>query len=74
MDLLRVAALALTVSPLLLAQGAPNQLVTFKTSLGDIEVTLYPSIAPKTVANFLNYVNKQAYDNTFIHRPCASRL
>jgi uncharacterized protein (TIGR03437 family) len=68
MDLLRVAALALTVSPLLLAQGAPNQLVTFKTSLGDIEVTLYPSIAPKTVANFLNYVNKQAYDNTFIHR------
>lgn len=36
--------------------------------MGDIEVTLYPSYAPLTVANFLNYVKKQAYDNSFIHR------
>ena len=68
MNLLRVAALAGLAIPALLAQPAATQLVLFKTTLGDIEVTLYPDRAPATVANFLNYINKQAFDNTIFHR------
>jgi len=68
MNLLRAGALALAFLPTLLAQPAETQLVLVKTTLGDIEVTLYPNIAPLTVANFLNYANKQAYDNTIFHR------
>ncbi len=69
MNLLRVATLAVTFLPaLLLAQPAETQLVLMKTTMGDIEVTLYPAIAPASVANFLNYANKLAYDDTFFHR------
>lgn len=59
---------ALSVSTSLLAQPAESQLVLMKTNLGDIEVTLLPGTAPATVANFLSYMNKQAYDNTIFHR------
>jgi cyclophilin family peptidyl-prolyl cis-trans isomerase len=31
-------------------------------------VLLVQDVAPKNVANFLNYVNRGAYDNSFIHR------
>ncbi len=40
----------------------------FHTNLGDIDVTLLPGSAPKTVANFMNYMNRGAYDNSVIHR------
>ena len=33
-----------------------------------IELELYPDIAPKTVANFINYVNQGFYEGTIIHR------
>ncbi len=52
----------------MLAQPADTQLVLFKTTLGEIEVTLLPGTAPATVANFLNYAGKQAFDNTIFHR------
>ena len=39
-----------------------------RTSRGDIEVELYPETAPKTVANFLAYVNAGYYDDTIFHR------
>ena len=42
--------------------------VTFKTSLGDFTVELYPNKAPKTVENFLEYVNSGFYDGTVFHR------
>jgi cyclophilin family peptidyl-prolyl cis-trans isomerase len=38
------------------------------TPLGDIEIELLEEDAPKTVANFLNYVESGRYDKTFIHR------
>lgn len=44
------------------------QNVRFATSLGNIDVQLLPDSAPQTVANFMNYVNKGAYDNSFFHR------
>lgn len=35
---------------------------------GAVDITLYDTAAPRTVANFLSYVNSSAYRNTFIHR------
>jgi len=42
--------------------------VRFHTNVGDMDVLLTPSAAPLTVANFLNYVNSGAYNNTIFHR------
>ncbi len=36
--------------------------------MGSITVQLDPTHAPKTVANFLSYVDKKAYDGTIFHR------
>ncbi len=42
--------------------------VLIETPLGDIEIELLEEDAPKTVANFLNYIQNDRYDKTFIHR------
>ena len=46
---------------------APTQ-VKFATSAGDFVVEVYPDKAPKTVANFLQYVQDKHYDGTIFHR------
>ncbi len=46
--------------------AAPRVLLA--TSLGDITVQLEPDKAPKTVANFLDYVKAGHYDGTIFHR------
>jgi len=38
------------------------------TSMGAIEVELFPSAAPKTVSNFVNLANSGFYDNLVWHR------
>ena len=48
------------------AQTAPK--VKFVTSEGDFVVEVYPDKAPKTVANFLQYVKDKHYDGTVFHR------
>lgn len=48
------------------AQSAPQ--VELKTSQGTIVLALDPAKAPKTVANFLQYVNSKHYDGTVFHR------
>ncbi|MFN3436300.1 MAG: peptidylprolyl isomerase [Acidovorax sp.] len=48
------------------AQTAPK--VKLTTSMGDIVVQLDPAKAPKTVENFLAYVNDKHYDGTVFHR------
>lgn len=48
------------------AQDAPK--VKLTTSMGDIVVQLDPAKAPKTVENFLAYVNDKHYDGTVFHR------
>ena len=45
-----------------------DTIVQFDTSLGSFQVELFNSVAPDTVANFLNYVESGAYDETIIHR------
>jgi len=39
-----------------------------KTSLGDIEIEVYPDKAPKTVAAFLSYVDSGYYNNASFYR------
>lgn len=57
---------------LLLTQAASATTVQFQTVLGDFEVNLFDKTTPKTVANFLAYVNANAYQNTIIHRSVSS--
>ncbi len=47
---------------------AANPQVTFETNRGNFVVELYPEKAPKTVANFLKYVNSGFYKETIFHR------
>ena len=54
------------VTPMAFAQAVSK--VKFATSEGDFVVEVYPSIAPKTVANFLQYVKDKHYDGTVFHR------
>jgi len=60
-------ALSLAMSGPALAQGAAPR-VKLATSAGDIVLELAPEKAPKTVANFLQYVRDKHYDGTVFHR------
>jgi cyclophilin family peptidyl-prolyl cis-trans isomerase len=42
--------------------------VRFKTDLGDIDLQLFDSEKPISVANFLKYVREGRYDGTIVHR------
>ncbi|MBS0432263.1 MAG: peptidylprolyl isomerase [Proteobacteria bacterium] len=42
--------------------------VKLHTSMGDITIELFPDKAPKTVANFLQYVKDRFYEGTVFHR------
>ena len=59
-----------SLATILLALPAISHATTVRlpTSLGAIDITLYDNAAPRTVANFLSYVNSGAYNNSFIHR------
>lgn len=48
--------------------SATHPQVLLKTTDGDIKVELYPEQAPKTVANFLDYVKSGQYSGTVFHR------
>jgi len=45
-----------------------NPKILIKTSLGNITATLYKDKAPKTVANFMSYVEKKHFNGTIFHR------
>ena len=45
-----------------------NPKVQFNTTAGNFVVELHPDKAPKTVANFLQYVKDKHYDGTVFHR------
>ena len=47
---------------------AANPAVEMKTSVGTIRIELYAEKAPKSVANFLQYVKDGAYAGTQFHR------
>ena len=57
-------AIVLTAAP----AWAANPQVDLDTTAGKIRLELYPDAAPKTVANFLDYVKAKHYDGTQFHR------
>ena len=59
-------ATAASPAPAPAAAAAPR--VKLVTSMGDIVLELNPAKAPKTVANFLQYVQDKHYDGTVFHR------
>lgn len=61
------SSLVLAASPL---THASNDVVKVRltTSVGPIDLELYPSHAPKTVENFVQYVKDKHYDGTIFHR------
>ena len=66
--LLRLLLTSLILLGFATASQAETVHILMKTSLGDIELELYPSKAPKTVANFLRYAESGFYNDTIFHR------
>lgn len=54
--------------------AGPNPVVVMETSVGRVMVMLSPKGAPKTVENFLKYVEAGFYDNTVFHRVIKQRV
>jgi cyclophilin family peptidyl-prolyl cis-trans isomerase len=50
----------------LVAQGSPAAVI--HTTMGDIQLELFPDKAPVSVQNFINYANSGFYDGTVFHR------
>lgn len=50
------------------ATAAENPVVVLETSKGAIKIELFPGEAPKTVENFLHYVDAGFYSDTIFHR------
>ncbi len=59
-------AMCLTLS--MTVQAQPTTQVRFQTSVGNFVVELYPTKAPKTVQNFVQYVQDKHFDGTIFHR------
>ncbi|MCX6973824.1 MAG: peptidylprolyl isomerase, partial [Verrucomicrobia bacterium] len=54
---------------LLLVDGLfANSVVRFSSNVGEIDIELFDTEKPLTVANFLFYVNAGRYNQSFIHR------
>ena len=62
------------VAPAAASSAAAEPEVLLHTSQGDITLELYPDKAPKSVANFLQYVRDGFYDGTLLHRAIAGYL
>ena len=52
-------------------QASQQPKVRISTNMGDFEAELYADKAPKTVANFVQYVQDKHYDGTIFHRVIA---
>ena len=52
----------------LLTSEKLTYMITLKTNMGDIELTLNAEKAPNTVENFIQYAKKGQYDGTIFHR------
>ena len=67
------ATAALVLACVFLAAPVPKELtksntVVIETTSGSIEIELLPEKAPKSVANFLKYVDDKFYDGLTVHR------
>ena len=66
----RLFSLLFLTTFLAVAQAEPSSpiQVLLTTNQGDIRLELYPDKAPKTVENFLHYVQNNYYDGLIFHR------
>lgn len=63
--------LFLAICMVFVALGRAEQsgpVVVLETSMGTVRIELYAEAAPRTVRNFLFYVNSGFYDDTIFHR------
>jgi peptidyl-prolyl cis-trans isomerase A (cyclophilin A) len=67
MKIIKFFLLSLCLVLSLPSQAASPQ-VEFHTNFGSFVVELYPDKAPRTVSNFLEYVNSGFYEGTIFHR------
>ncbi len=65
--LILIAAVSVIVSGCFDSKPA-NPVVVLETTLGDIELELYPDVAPLTVENFLKLADEGFYDSLLFHR------
>ena len=56
------------------ANDSNGTVVRVATSLGEFDIQLFDDVAPLTVQNFLNYVERGAYDGSMIHRGATDDL
>lgn len=61
----RASLLVILALPGLLYADFPLRV---QTDLGSFDILMLDSVAPATVTNFMNYVNQEEYDGTFLHR------
>lgn len=48
--------------------AAEKTVVEIETTQGNIEITLFPDVAPKAVENFVTHAKNHYYDGTLFHR------
>lgn len=65
---IKLLAFLIALTWLIIPVGVQATVVRMQTSLGVVDIELYNLQAPLTVTNFLKYVNRGAYNNSFIHR------
>ncbi len=63
-----LTALVLYFALLFAPSAQAGTIVRISTTIGDFSIELLDDIAPITVQNFLNYVNRNDYNGTYIHR------
>ena len=64
--MLTISAVLLTLSTITMADTSPR--VMLETKYGDIELQLFPDLAPKHVENFIQLTESGFYNGTIFHR------
>jgi cyclophilin family peptidyl-prolyl cis-trans isomerase len=63
-----ILAVPMRAVPLPVEVGPKDKFVVIETSMGSLKIELFPDKAPKTVENFLGYVDARFYEGTTFHR------
>lgn len=66
--LIRLLIVVLLALGLTVDAAAEPVAVSMKTTLGEMQLELYPEQAPESVKNFLRYVDEGFYNGTVFHR------
>ncbi|NCW50968.1 MAG: hypothetical protein EBV89_06785 [Betaproteobacteria bacterium] len=74
LPLVSILCLSLSCSLVEESAAATSPRAEFKTNLGSFVIELYPDKAPKTVANFIQYVDEGFYAGTTFHRVISRRI